>query len=90
MASTKVRISAYISAETKELVDRYAEEHELKRGHLLEEALLHHLQALRELPTDVLIPSRVVVSKASWKNIERRRTKPRRPTAAMRKLFSKR
>lgn len=46
MAETQ--ISAYISESTKELVERYAESHGVKNGHLVEEALLHHLQALRE------------------------------------------
>jgi hypothetical protein len=47
MAETQ--ISAYISETTKEQVERYAQAHGVKKGHLVEEALLHHLQALRDL-----------------------------------------
>ena len=45
MADTQ--ISAYVSDTTKELVERYVEAHGVKKGRLIEEALLHHLQALR-------------------------------------------
>ncbi len=54
MAETQ--ISAHVSDTTKELVERYVEAHGVKKGHLIEEALLHHLLALRELPADVIIP----------------------------------
>ena len=89
MAHEEVQISGYVSATTKELFDRYVEEHGLKKGYLLEEALLHHLQALREVPSDIVIPTRVVVSRASWKKITARLKRPRKPTAAMKRLFAR-
>lgn len=88
MAAAEVQISGYISATTKKLFDRYVAEHGLKKGYLLEEALLHHLQALKELPEDVVVPTRVVVTASSWKKISARIARPRPPTAAMRKLFA--
>jgi hypothetical protein len=89
MAEAEVQISGYVSAHTKRLVDEYVAVHGLKKGRLLEEALLHHLQALRELPLDVVVPTRVVVSLQGWKKIAARTRRPRRPTAAMRKLFAR-
>ena len=56
MATNETQISTIISGSTKEMVDRYTEAHGVKKGHLIEEALLHHLQALRELPADIIIP----------------------------------
>ena len=47
MADTQ--ISAHISEETRDMVERYAGAHGMKKGALVEQALLHHLQALREL-----------------------------------------
>ena len=47
------------------------------------------LQALRELPLDVIIPARLVVSHDSGQAMLERVTKPRRPTKAMRELFDK-
>jgi hypothetical protein len=56
------RISAYISEAAKLQVRRYAEAHGVKKGCLVEAALLHHLQALRELPADIVIPPRLTVT----------------------------
>jgi hypothetical protein len=86
MADTQ--ISAYISASTKEQVERYAESHGVKKGYLVEEALLHHLQALRELPADVVIPPRVTVSSESFKVVTKLIKKPRKPTNALRDLMA--
>ncbi len=38
----------------------------MKKGYLVEEALLHHLQALQELPADILIATRIVVAVDSF------------------------
>jgi predicted DNA-binding protein len=89
MASGQTQISAYVSDSTKELLEKYADAHGLKKAYLIEEALLHHLQALRELPLDVIIPPRLVVSRESGEAVLERVEKPRRPTKAMRELFRK-
>lgn len=81
------QISAFISAATKEKVERYAESHGVKKGHLVEEALLHHLQALRELPPDILIPPRVALSRTSFVKVAALVGKPRKPTKALRDLM---
>jgi len=86
MAETQ--ISAYISEATKQQVERYAEAHGVKKGYLVEEALLHHLQALRELPADVVIPPRITVTSASFESLTELITKPRRPSKALRDLMS--
>jgi hypothetical protein len=61
------RIAACISGSTKGHVEHYAEAHGVKKGYLVEQALLHHLQALRELPTDIVIPPRITVRPACSK-----------------------
>ena len=86
MADTQ--ISAYISGATKELVERYADTHGVKKGHLVEEALLHHLQALRELPADVIIPPRIVLRQESFWRVTDLVERPRKPTKALRELMS--
>jgi len=60
----------------------------VKKGHLIEEALLHHLQALRELPADIIIPSRIIVDEQTAKTLQERVENPRNPTKAMEELFS--
>jgi hypothetical protein len=44
----------------------------VKKAHLIEEALQHHLQALREIPEDLIIPSRLVLTAASMAEIAER------------------
>ncbi len=80
------QISAYISETTKEQVERYAEAHGVKKGHLVEEALLHHLLALRELPQDIVIPPRLTVSPPAFATVARLVKKPRPATKALRSL----
>jgi hypothetical protein len=84
MKSTQ--ISAMISQATKELLDQYVRATGVKKGHLLETALLHHLQALQELPSDILVSARIVVSFRSAKEIERRLAAAR-PTRQLRELM---
>ena len=86
MADTQ--ISAYVSDTTKELVERYVEAHGVKKGRLIEEALLHHLQALRELPADLIIPPRIVVEQETFERVAELAKRPRKPTKALRELMS--
>ena len=82
-----VQISAHISPNTKHELERFAEARGLKKGYVIEDALLHHPQALREIPNDVVVPVRLVVSPAAFSEVAERVKRPRRPTAAMRRLM---
>lgn len=84
MAETQ--ISAFVTQSTKDQFERYAEAHGVKKGFLIEEALLHHLQALRELPADVLIPPRLTLTAGSFKAVAALLEKPRNPKRALREL----
>ena len=86
MADTQ--ISAYVSDTTKERVERYVEAHGVKKGRLIEEALLHHLQALRELPADLIIPPRIVVEPGTLERVAGLVKRPRKPTKALRELMA--
>jgi hypothetical protein len=86
MADTQ--ISAHISQETKEKVERYAAAHGVKKGALVEQALLHHLQALHELPADLVIPPRLELTADSFAQVAELISKPRKPTKALRELMS--
>ena len=56
------QISAVISESTKELMERYVRATGVKKGHLVEQALRHHLQAL---PADVIVHPKLVVTRKS-------------------------
>lgn len=88
MAASQVQISAYISEETRLLLDRAAEAHGLKKGHVIEEALIHYLHALRELPADVIVPSHIVLTEASARAVGDALAHPSAPTSAMQALVA--
>ena len=81
------QVSAYISEETKAQVDAYTKSHGTKKAWLIEEALQHHLQALREIPEDLIIPSRLVLTKDAIAQIEQRLAEKDQPTEALKNLF---
>lgn len=82
------QISAVISQATKDLLDQHVRATGVKKGHLLEMALLHHLRALQELPSDIFIQPRIVVSLRSAREIQRR-LEAAAPTRALSDLMSR-
>jgi hypothetical protein len=61
----EIQISAVVSATTKELLERRVRATGVKKAHLVEQALRHHLMALEALPTDVIVHPRLVVTRKS-------------------------
>ena len=84
----ETQISAIVSATTKDLLERHVRATGVKKGHLVEEALRHHLQALHELPADAILRPRIVVSRRSGEEMGQRMTSRRRPTRELRKLMA--
>jgi hypothetical protein len=81
------QVSAYISQETKAEVEVYVKRHGVKKAYLIEEALQHHLQALREIPEDLIIPSRLVLTSEAMAEIAKRIKAEGQPTEALKALF---
>ena len=88
MATTQ--ISAHVAEETKERLDRFVRRSGQTRTRVIEDALLQHLQALEELPTDVLVPARVVLTEESATLVREAITRPPKPTKEMKRLFDDR
>lgn len=61
----ETQISAVVSRTTKELLEQHVRATGMKKGHLVEQALRHHLGALQELPADVIVHSKLVVTRKS-------------------------
>ena len=59
----------------------------VKKAYLIEEALQHHLQALREIPEDLIIPSRLVLTEKAMAEIAERLAEAGLPTEALKALF---
>lgn len=78
-----VQISAPVSRATKELLERQVKATGVKKGHLIESALRFHLRALYELPADVIVPPRLVLTGKSFAAAAARLEKPGRPPRAL-------
>lgn len=61
----ETQISALVSRTTKDLLERHVRATGVKKGHLVEQALRHHLQALQQLPADVIVHPKLVVTRRS-------------------------
>lgn len=83
----EIQISALVSATTKELLERHVRSTGVKKGHLVEQALRHHLQALDALPADAIVHPRLVVTRKSGEAILKQ-VATGKPTKALRDLMS--
>lgn len=81
------QISAHISADTKARLERYVRNTGITRGYLVEQALLHHLQALEDLPSGCIVPVQVVLTEKSARQVLDLVNQPPEPSAALRRLF---
>lgn len=82
----ETQISALVTRTTKEMLDRHLRATGVKQGHLVEQAILHHLQALQELPPDVIVHPTLVVTRKSGAAILKE-INTGRPTRALRELM---
>jgi uncharacterized protein (DUF1778 family) len=89
MPSSDTQISAFVSAATKDQMERYTRATGVKQNHLVEEAIQHHLLALRELPADIIVHPRLVLSKKSGRAVMKRLKHPAKPTAKLRTLMAR-
>jgi len=82
----ETQISAQISEATRELMEKHVRRTGVKKGHLIEQALLHHLQALDELPAEYVVHPRIVVSRKTGEQLLRHADSAE-PTPALRDLM---
>lgn len=85
--TTTTQISAHISKETKAELEAYVRQKGVKKAFLIEEALRHHLQALREIPEDLMIPGRLVLTPESMERVAAQIERDEEPTEALKSLF---
>jgi uncharacterized protein (DUF1778 family) len=83
----ETQVSAPVSRATRDLLDRYVERTGKKKGRVIEDALRSYLEAMNELPPDVAIPARIVLTRASGEKLLALLESPPKPTPALRKLM---
>ena len=82
----ETQISAFVSSSTRALLERHVRATGVRKGHVVEQALRHHLQALQELPADIVIHPKLVVTLRSGKAILEQ-IETGKPTRALRRLM---
>jgi hypothetical protein len=82
----ETQISALVSRSTKELLERHVRATGLKKGRLIEQALRNHLRALQELPAELIVPAKLVVTRRSGAALLRQ-IEGGKPTKALRELM---
>ena len=82
----ETQISALVSETTRDLLERHVRATGVKKGHLIEQALQHHLQALHELPADVIVHPNLVITRESGETILRK-MQSGKANKALRKLM---
>lgn len=85
---SRSQISAFVSDETRARLERYVAAQGMKKAAVVERALLHHLQALDELPADIILPPRLLLGPESFGRVVERLEEAGDPTAAMKALFA--
>lgn len=76
----QARISAAISAETKEKVERFTEQLGLKQNFVVEQALLFFMESRREPPDAAFIPTRLTLNDAQFDALVARLGSPVAPS----------
>lgn len=77
-----------MSRTTSELLDQQVRATGVKKGHLVEQALHHHLRAFQELPADAIVrPTPVVTRKSGWEILKQ--LGKGKPTRALRQLAAR-
>lgn len=84
------QVSAHISEETKERLEKLVRRTGQTRGRVIEDALQQHLQALEELPADVIVPARIVLSGESARRVRELIARPPPATEDLKRLFDDR
>lgn len=71
-----VQISTYVSEELHRQLEAYCKKNGIDKNVLIEDALLHHLQALREIPKEFIIPPRITLTESGMESLAELLEKP--------------
>ena len=82
------QVSATISIGTKEKLDRFTEEHGLKKNYVVEQALLYFIEARRTLPDEAFIPTQIILDDQSFDELLKAADEPAAPTDALVELMN--
>ncbi len=81
------QISAEISESTRELLENFTRNTGIKKGFLIEQAVLDYIRALDQLPADILVPAKIILSPEAATTIVKHIARPPKPTRRLRRLM---
>ena len=81
------QISAHISDETRNQIEVFVRQRGITKARLIEDALQHHLAALREIPDDIVVPTRLVLTRESFEDVVAAIESNAAPSEALRELM---
>lgn len=80
------QISAFVSCSTKEQLERYVRATGVEMNYLVEQDLQHYLAAFEQLPADVVVHPKLLVTSDSGKAVLRQ-LRTGKPARALRALM---
>lgn len=83
----KVRLSASISDEMHSEVDAYLKKNSVSMDYLLDVALQHYFEALKGIPDDVCIPSKLLITRATLQKISNLLVENQEPSTSLKQLM---
>jgi hypothetical protein len=66
-----VQISAYIQDDVKQKLEDYSSSHGMKKGFLIENAIEYYLQALHEIPSNIIVPSSITIAQDTYTQLKK-------------------
>ena len=84
-----VQVSAYISDETKENLERYSEVNSINKDFLIENAINYYIQALESIPSEFIVPTNIVLNKELFEWVMEMNENPPEPTQVLIDLMRK-
>ncbi|MSQ51546.1 MAG: hypothetical protein EXR28_06630 [Betaproteobacteria bacterium] len=85
MQTKKTQISALVSSDTREMLERRVRATGIKKGYLVEQALHHYLLAMEQIPAEYIIRPKLVVTRGSGRTLFE--TDKTAPSTALRELM---
>jgi uncharacterized protein (DUF1778 family) len=85
---SEMQLAIELPDRTNTMIESYSQKIGIEKNYFIEEALLRHLQALRELPTDIIISSRIMLSGEGMNQVFDLLENPPEPTEDLKKLMS--
>ena len=81
------QISAYVSYDFKNRLERYSHAHGIKKGYIIEKAIDRYLQAAQSLPESLIIESTITLTPESYDRVQEMIAHPPAPNPSLKAIM---